>query len=820
MHVAIRQAEVCNTLRRIYERRVDQLDRTMLVLLRNARVHEETVNNMRNFVATSLQCMYRGWKGREVACLARHRHMSAIQIQRVVRGNQYESIDMDEGGTKRRVVSRGRKRALRERRRQNMVLQSPWAMRQLLSRSLLIRTMGKWQEFLDPWTNEFYYFEMYTQDSQWHPPDEYTAFLACDWLECRFKANTMNEIHEHKRTQHTWYCEVCQGRNVGYTFPTCPTCTVVMNTPTIVPSQEWPLAIPKRQSVPHLFPPTATPQFSDKDSAPTTTKPPSRVGNVLSVGKQDGGSDGETGGDDPNSKASIVEARPRPCDMDGLDHVNWISAFKGMEEAFAKARFPSGSLYVGNFIHGTTFHGWGEYYYANGDRYRGQWHLGLRQVQSSQSMDSIEMNDRLFDEQGIGLWNSVCGKRYQGQWDQGRRHGIGLLQFPNGEVYQGEWCDGKIHGRGDLQSTSYECCGRGIFISAMGEKYIGDWKHNLKHGRGKYIFQNGDIFDGNFVSNHATGLGVYRFATTGDVYTVGRCTKASLSTGIFKAKVDSRTTTATGTFSASPYVVHDVCMSGRYTGSFVQAQKHGHGVFEWPNGNVYTGQFEWGTVNGVGTMVYSSGHKYDGEWRDERRHGRGTFWYANGDVFAGDWADDEFHGRGIFTWRPGSSMQEQYDGDWTHGIRHGQGRYAYLDGNVYDGAWNQGRRDGHGVYVWVNGEVYDGDFVQEEQHGHGKFTNQVGRPPFDCKLGMIEGDVYEGGWTHNIRTGDGEIRYADGSVFVGTFSNGLRHGQGSMTYPDGNTYRGMWLDDKRQGGGVYTFHATATETLRLKVFGY
>ncbi|RHY85091.1 hypothetical protein DYB31_009660 [Aphanomyces astaci] len=145
-----------------------------------------------------------------------------------------------------------------------MVLQSPWAMRQLLSRSLLIRTMGKWQEFLDPWTNEFYYFEMYTQDSQWHPPDEYTAFLACDWLECRFKANTMNEIHEHKRTQHTWYCEVCQGRNVGYTFPTCPTCTVVMNTPTIVPSQEWPLAIPKRQSVPHLFPPTATPQFSDK----------------------------------------------------------------------------------------------------------------------------------------------------------------------------------------------------------------------------------------------------------------------------------------------------------------------------------------------------------------------------------------------------------------------------------------------------------------------------------------------------------------------------------------------------------------------------
>ncbi|KAH9090935.1 hypothetical protein Ae201684P_006339 [Aphanomyces euteiches] len=185
MHIVIARHGYEKTLRRIYERRLAQLDVAMLDLLRNARVHEETVTNMQNFVATSLQRFYRGWKGRVVASIARHRHLSAIQIQRIVRGRQ------------------GRRKALRERRRQNMVLQSPWAMRQLISRSIPIRTIGPWQELLDPWTNEFYYFEVNTQDSQWQPPPEYVEFLKCDWRDCSFVAHTTNEIHDHKRTLHT-----------------------------------------------------------------------------------------------------------------------------------------------------------------------------------------------------------------------------------------------------------------------------------------------------------------------------------------------------------------------------------------------------------------------------------------------------------------------------------------------------------------------------------------------------------------------------------------------------------------------------------------
>jgi hypothetical protein len=86
-----------------------------------------------------------------------------------------------------------------------MVLHSPWAMKMLIQRSHLIRTIGSWQELVDPWTNEFYYVEVNTRDSQWHPPDEYSTFLSCDWLDCTYKANTVHEIHEHKRAMHTWY---------------------------------------------------------------------------------------------------------------------------------------------------------------------------------------------------------------------------------------------------------------------------------------------------------------------------------------------------------------------------------------------------------------------------------------------------------------------------------------------------------------------------------------------------------------------------------------------------------------------------------------
>lgn len=40
----------------------------------------------------------------------------------------------------------------------------------------------------------------------------------------------------------------------------------------------------------------------------------------------------------------------------------------------------------------------------------------------------------------------------------------------------------------------------------------------LKEGNGKYIFQNGDVYDGNWVDDKKNGRGKYYYASSGDCY--------------------------------------------------------------------------------------------------------------------------------------------------------------------------------------------------------------------------------------------------------------------------------------------------------------
>jgi hypothetical protein len=44
------------------------------------------------------------------------------------------------------------------------------------------------------------------------------------------------------------YCEACQGRNAGYTFPNCPTCSVSMTMPNIMSTKDWPLVVHEDQT--------------------------------------------------------------------------------------------------------------------------------------------------------------------------------------------------------------------------------------------------------------------------------------------------------------------------------------------------------------------------------------------------------------------------------------------------------------------------------------------------------------------------------------------------------------------------------------------
>ena len=85
----------------------------------------------------------------------------------------------------------------------------------------------------------------------------------------------------------------------------------------------------------------------------------------------------------------------------------------------------------------------------------------------------------------------------------GLRHGHGVARWRDeGGVerkYDGEWQDDKRHGKG-------------FYTWADGLKYDGVWQDEMQHGKGVFTYANGDKYDGTWKADSRTGLGVCCYA--------------------------------------------------------------------------------------------------------------------------------------------------------------------------------------------------------------------------------------------------------------------------------------------------------------------
>lgn len=140
-------------------------------------------------------------------------------------------------------------------------------------------------------------------------------------------------------------------------------------------------------------------------------------------------------------------------------------------------------------------------------------------------------------------------------------------------------------------------------------------------GKGKYIWSNGDVYDGEWVNGSRTGNGKYDFSN-GDLY----------------------------------------------EGGFKNGQFHGYGVLK-------TGYHPEGTLLGSYVPSYFN-RSYTGEFEDGVFHGTGTFVYrpnpldyASGEEFpykySGDFYKGEFQGQGILTDIDGLIL---FEGTWEKGV--------------------------------------------------------------------------------------------------------------------------------------------------------
>jgi hypothetical protein len=75
--------------------------------------------------------------------------------------------------------------------------------------------------------------------------------------------------------------------------------------------------------------------------------------------------------------------------------------------------------------------------------------------------------------------------KYTGEFVYGKRHGKGKFVYENGDVYIGDF-------RNDCIT------GKGVYLWANGEKYIGRFKSGVMTGRGYKKFNNEDFYSGMF----------------------------------------------------------------------------------------------------------------------------------------------------------------------------------------------------------------------------------------------------------------------------------------------------------------------------------
>jgi len=130
-------------------------------------------------------------------------------------------------------------------------------------------------------------------------------------------------------------------------------------------------------------------------------------------------------------------------------------------------------------------------------------------VKSGQTIDSKYSNSRYLGVEYTTLNNYYSDAIYEGYVGVNSRKpfGYGTIYSHNGDVYKGEMDDGKRNGYGKKtyasSGNSYEgfwvsnaATGKGVFTYASGTRQIGNFVESKLNGKGKIIAANGRVFEG------------------------------------------------------------------------------------------------------------------------------------------------------------------------------------------------------------------------------------------------------------------------------------------------------------------------------------
>ena len=211
----------------------------------------------------------------------------------------------------------------------------------------------------------------------------------------------------------------------------------------------------------------------------------------------------------------------------------------------------------------------------------------------------------------IGGKRSMSGE-YVGEFDgKGKRSGNGVIVYKDGRKYDGQWLDGKRHGHGVLTYPVNDT------------RYEGSWVNDVKQGKGKMTFKIDDessSYDGDWVDNKMHGKGTMLWFIDGK------------QENSYEGDWADSNMQGKGVFIKTDGV--------QYMGRFVEDELEGAGTVMIPNVGVCKGIFHEDEMIDDWTCVYDNGDRYIGEMKNANRNGRGTMTYADGTIDRGRWLGD------------------------------------------------------------------------------------------------------------------------------------------------------------------------------------
>lgn len=209
---------------------------------------------------------------------------------------------------------------------------------------------------------------------------------------------------------------------------------------------------------------------------------------------------------------------------------------------------------------------------------------------------------------------------------------------------------------------------------------VGCISGNCINGYGKYIYRNGDEYEGYFVDSKSQGFGIYKWP-------------------------DGK----------------------RYEGDFINDEIQGHGIIHYSNGYKYEGDFINGEKQGIGKITIPSGEIIN------VKSVNGKMVPYNSNCIIGDC----YNGYGKF-----KDSNGVYEGNFVDGGANGEGVFIFMNGDRYEGSFVNGKANGQGkITYYASGVVKEGKWVNNSLSTKSVSNDNNNNPFINYLLGNMLGKI-------------------------------------------------------------------------------